>query len=107
MASARPKRQKKSNKSSIPEKLCWREVLKIEKEYIPGTLGWLEKNHPKANRKLNQYFEGLNETWEKYLEGKTTLDDFNKALQRWVKYLLKIIRAYRKAQNKKEGGGRS
>lgn len=94
---------KKSKKEAIPKKLFWRKVLQIDEHYTPGALSWLEKEHPKANKKLDRYHRKLDEVWGKYLAGKATLDDFNKTLQRWFKYLLRIIGACGKAKKRKGG----
>ena len=63
-------------------------IDEINRKYIAGTIGYIQKHHPDLYQKINTAEDRLNRIWKAGLDGKVDIEGFRKVLKEW--YLLNL-----------------
>jgi len=73
-------------------------VDKLNRQYIEGTINYIQKHHPDLYQKMNEAEDRLNECWKAGLQGMVVIEEFRKILKEWYLLHLQGIEIYSKEQ---------
>ncbi len=77
------------------EDLFLKTMNEINNSYIEGTVKFIEKNYPDLDRQIDEVDKQINEIWKSCLQGETSLNDFEEALNTYQNLYLEGIDLYK------------
>ena len=104
-----PKPSPKQHSESMEE--CFTLFLKaaeeINKQYLPGTISFISRNHPDLDHEIDESESAVNSIWFAVEQDKSTVDELSAAVATWYRLNLKAIKIYsrqRSRQNELRAG---